>query len=150
MDRLAIAQGANKRFFHELQTTADPAGIWELWTTPSSWKAWDLGLADAEFDGPFVVGAVGRIVPKSGPKARFRVIALDPEQSYAIRTALPLAGLVVARSFVGQSPTIIRHDVHFERLLGGFWAGLLGPGFRKALPLTMDALVKLAAGRPEQ
>ena len=139
-----IAEGANKRFFHDVRTTADPDAIWRLWTSPQTWKLWDQGLADAEFEGAFVVGATGRIIPNAGPKSRFEIIALDPGRSYAFKTRLPLARLVVERAFVSRAPTCLRHEVRFEGFLGGFWAERFGPGFREALPPTMEELVRLA------
>lgn len=144
MPKQTIAQGANARFFHEVETRAAPERIWFLWTTPQTWRLWDQGLADAEFSGPFVVGATGRIVPKSGPKTRFRVTALQELRFYAFETSLPLARLVVERSIISRDPTLIRHDVSFKGAFGAVWASLFGPDFRKALPPTMDELVRLA------
>ncbi|MEM1035419.1 MAG: SRPBCC family protein [Pseudomonadota bacterium] len=138
------AAGTNKAFFHEVTTTADPADVWRLWTDVSTWKDWDKGLSDAELDGAFGVGAKGKIIPLSGPSARFDVTEYNEGASYAFETRLPFARLEVRRSFVGTDPTVFRHDVSFKGLLGGFWAGRFGPGFREALPPTMETIAELA------
>ncbi|MEM6538265.1 MAG: SRPBCC family protein [Pseudomonadota bacterium] len=138
------AAGTNRAFFHEVKTSAAASDIWRLWTDVSSWKEWDKGLKDAELDGSFGVGARGRIVPLSGPTARFYVTEYMEGISYAFETSLPLARLEVRRSFVSISPTVFRHDVTFKGFLGSFWSGRFGPGFRQALPPTMEAIAELA------
>lgn len=139
-----LAQGTNRAFHHEVTTTADPAEVWRLWTDVSTWKDWDKGLKDAVLDGPFEAGARGEIVPLSGPNARFDVTEIDDGQSYTFQTRLPFARLEVRRSFTATKPTTFRHDVRFTGPLGGFWAGRFGPGFRQALPPTMDTIAVLA------
>ena len=139
-----IAQGTDRAFSHTMQTTAAPDRIWRLWTDPASWKHWDRGLQDAELEGDFGLGATGRITPLTGPKAKFEVIELDPGTSYSFATAMPLARLVVTRSFVDDAPTRFRHDVAFEGAMAGLWSRLYGKRFREALPATMEALARLA------
>ena len=144
MAETLIAAGTNRSFFHEMATSAPREAVWTLWTTISSWKDWDLGLKDAELDGALRLGAVGHITPQSGPPAKFRVIEFEERVSYAFATTLPLAKLVVRRSFLPSEGTVFRHDVSFTGLLAGLWAGQLGPGFRKALPPTMERLARQA------
>ena len=138
------AAGTNKAFSHQVTTTSEPADIWRLWTDVSTWKDWDKGLSDAELEGVFEVGAQGKIIPLSGPSTRFDVTEYTEGTSYAFETRLPFARLEVRRSFVGTNPTVFRHDVSFKGFLGGFWAGRFGPGFRQALPPTMETLAELA------
>jgi hypothetical protein len=140
-----LASGTNRVFFHEVETSADPAAIWRLWTDVSTWREWDKGLKDAELEGAFAAEARGRIIPLSGPPARFDVTAYNEGTSYAFETRLPFARLEVRRSLVGANPTRFRHDVTFKGALGGFWASRFGPGFRKALPPTMEAIAEIAA-----
>jgi len=139
-----IAAGSNRTFYHEVTTSAAPSEIWALWTDVSTWKDWDKGLEDAELDGPFVLGAVGKIVPLSGPSARFDITEFNDGTSYAFETRLPFARLEVRRAVVGTNPTVFRHDVSFRGVLSGFWADRFGPGFRRALPLSMDAIAEIA------
>ena len=144
LNEAEMAQGSNRAFSHTRETQASPDEIWVLWTDVSTWKSWDKGLADAELDGPMGLGAIGRIIPSSGPASRFEVTAWAPNQSYTFETRLPLARLSVTRSFVSLDPVTFRHDVEFKGVLSGFWAARLGPQFRAALPSTMDALAERA------
>ena len=144
MTEIPIAAGTNRSFFHETATGAPREAVWALWTKVSSWKDWDLGLKDAELDGPMRLGAVGRIIPQSGPPAKFTVTEFEEQVSYAFATTLPLAKLVVRRSFPPSEGTAFRHEVSFTGFLARLWAGQLGPGFRKALPPTMERLARQA------
>ena len=142
-----IAAGTNQAFYHEATTSAPPSAVWAVWTDVAGWGRWDKGLKSASLVGPFVTGARGTLTPLSGSKARFVVREVRQGISYRFTTALPLASLSVTRTILssGQNaPTVFRHDVRFDGLLGGFWAKRYGPGFRAALPPTMEAITTLA------
>lgn len=139
-----LAGGSDQAFHHEVTTGASPEAIWALWMDVPGWGCWDAGLKSASSRAPLARGVTGRIVPQRGPAARFVVSAFAPSDHYAFETALPLARLTVRRTIIATSPTVIRHDVAFSGLLAGFWAARFGPGFRRALPPTMDRLVALA------
>lgn len=141
-----MASGTNRRFAHTATTTGSRADVWQLWTDVETWKRWDHGLVDAVIDGPFDDGVTGTIVPKRGRDAAFTVIDVEPDQGYVFATSLPGARLVVRRDFVHGPVTTFRHAVHFEGPLALLWASLLGRGFRRALPPTMQALADLAGG----
>lgn len=139
-----LAEGTNREFSHEVTTTAPPEAVWALWTDARTWKDWDKGLKSADQEGAMAVGSKGKIIPLEGPSARFEVTALEAGHSYSFRTGLPLASLTVAREITGTEPTRFRHTVSFSGPLAGYWAGQFGPGFRAALPPTMETLAQLA------
>lgn len=150
MTEITIAEGTNRSFSHTVTTEAQANTVWQLWTDVSTWKEWDEGLKGAEMSGPFVLQAQGRIIPLSGPSSRFEVTELTEGQSYSFETRLPFARLTVRRLFVAHAPTVFRHEVSFSGALASFWAGRFGPGFRVALPPTMDTLAKLAQAQAAQ
>lgn len=140
-----IAAGTDRVFHHDLTTTASPAAIWRMWMDVSDWGRWDLGLRSASSAAPLKAGVMGRLLPLSGPASNFAVTEFVPGITYAFATSLPLATLTVRRTIVAISPqTVIRHDVAFSGPLAGFWAARLGPGFRAALPPTMQRLAGIA------
>ena len=142
-----LAQGTNAAFSHEVTSAAPPEAVWVVWMDVSNWPTWDKGLKGARTEAPLALGTTGTIVPLSGPESQFKVTAFQPGVSYAFTTALPLAQLTVTRTIIGQNPTRFRHDVRFEGALAGVWAGQFGPGFRAALPPTMEAVAARAEGR---
>lgn len=140
-----IATGTNKDFSWQRATYAPAEEVWRLWTDPATWGAWDKGLKSARAEKPLGLGVTGTLEPASGGTARFRVIAWDLGRSYAFRTALPFASLRIDRSLeIVDHYVGVTHRVRFEGPLASLWAAWLGPGFRAALPPTMDALARLA------
>lgn len=140
----ALAAGTNQSFSHTMTTSAEPTDIWRLWTDVANWGAWDKGLKSASLDGPFIVGAKGKIMPLSGGSADFEITAINPGVSYTFETKLPAAKLIVTRTLTATAPTTFRHDVRFEGAMAGVLSGQMGPQFRAALPPTMAELSALA------
>lgn len=145
-----LAPGTNRHFAVTLKTSAPPAAVWAVWTAVADWPTWDTELASATLDGSFVLGATGRLVPRRGRAAGFRVSALIPDTAYTFTTGLPLAALHVRRVLVpaaradGTPATRITHEVWFDGLLGGLFASRFGPAFRAALPRVVAAVAARA------
>jgi hypothetical protein len=139
-----IAPGTNRDFSFTVSTTA-PDEVWRLWTTPSTWGAWDRGLKSAAMDGEMGLGSTGQIQPLSGPASSFEVVSFDPKNAYAFVTNLPMAKLKVERSF-NADRTAFTHRVTFSGPMAFAFARMFGPGFRQALPPTMRQLNTLAEG----
>jgi Polyketide cyclase / dehydrase and lipid transport len=141
-----LATGRNASFSHSIETTASPDSVWKLWTDVSTWSKWDGGLKSASLEGPFQIGAVGKIVPLRGSIVPFVVTAYTPETSSAFVTNLPFAKLHIERSLLvlPDGGTRFTHTVNFTGPLGDVWGFILGRGFRKELPRTMAKLAALA------
>lgn len=140
-----IASGSNRRFRHTVATTASRDAIWSLWTRPETWGSWDQGLKSAEGPpGGLMAGATGTIRSRGGQRAPFKVVEWQDREAYAFTTALPLATLAVRRRFEAGEMTRFTHDVSFSGPLAALWSMILGPGFRQALPPTMETLARLA------
>ncbi|MEL7012573.1 MAG: SRPBCC family protein [Pseudomonadota bacterium] len=137
-----IAPGTNRDFSFTV-STSNPEGVWDFWTTPSTWGQWDRGLKSASMDGEMALGSVGQIIPLSGPSSSFEVVSFEPKNSYAFETRLPGAVLRVARSF-NADRTEFTHRVTFSGIAAGAFARMFGPGFRQALPPTMRQLKALS------
>ena len=143
----ARAEGSNRSFSHQITTTAAPSQIWKVWMDVANWKDWDLGLKDASSDGPLKHGATGMIVPRRGSASQFTITEFEFQNAYTFETDLPAAKLIVEREIIKTNPTTIEHRVRFTGRLSGVWALALGPGFRRALPPTMDRLAEIAEGK---
>lgn len=145
----ALAQQSNTRFSHTLETSAPPTAIWRIWTDVPNWKTWDDGLKAAELNGPFATGTTGMLVPDKGPKAKFTVTEVIPEQSYTFRTKLPLGSLYVKRMLTNQSgQTTITHEVWFTGLTKGIFGRALGRNYRAMLPGVMEKIRRIAEDQP--
>ncbi|MEM1235166.1 MAG: SRPBCC family protein [Pseudomonadota bacterium] len=141
----AIAPGTNRDFSFTV-STENPDGVWDLWTRPSTWGQWDRGLKSASMEGSMTFGSVGQIQPLSGPPSPFTVVAFEPKRSYAFETQLVGSVLRVER-FFNENRTAFTHRVTFSGPSVLVFAQMLGPGFRRALPPTMQQLKALSEQR---
>lgn len=136
-----------QHFWRTLETDASPEAIWKRWTDVPQWYLWDTGLKQADMDGPFVLGARGVISSLEGRKSRFKVVQLEPGQSYTFKTRLPLGALYIKRYLTQENGhTQFTHEVWFSGLTGGIFARQFGPGFMAMLPEVMSKLETLARG----
>jgi hypothetical protein len=145
MSAQVLAQESNTHFSHTVETTASPAGIWRIWTDVPNWKSWDDGLKSAELNGPFAAGTTGTLIPDKGPKSRFVLTEVIDEQSYTVKTKLPLGALYVKRYLsVRDGKTIFTHDVWFRGVTKGIFGRALGRNYRRILPEVMGKIKTLA------
>ncbi len=139
------AQQSNTHFSHTIETTASADKIWQIWTDVSNWKNWDDGLKTAVIQGGFVQNTEGVLTPDKGPKSKFKITEIIPNQSYTFRTKLPLGSLYVKRflSFK-DGKTLFTHEVWFTGILKGVFGRALGRNYRKILPDVMNKIKILA------
>jgi hypothetical protein len=83
------------KFSHTLKTSASPEKIWAIWTDVARWSAWDTELLDSHLESAFVLGAVGKLTPKTGRVSPFIISQLSAGNSYTFTLKLPLCKLNV-------------------------------------------------------
>lgn len=138
------------KFSHTIQTTASAEVIWQLWTDVEKWPEWDSELKSAALEGPFTLGAVGRLSPKRGASSRFVISQLtdsdQPKQrSYTLTVSLPLCRLRIKRFFAcAEEGLYFTHEVSFEGFSAVLFRFLLGKQFRRVLPEVMQSLKVIA------
>lgn len=137
------AAGTNIEFSHTETTTAASKDVWAVWTDVGNWGLWDTGLKGAE-GAVDRLGAQGTIIDASGRRSPFTVVEYSKGVSYAFRTKLPGGALVVRRVIEAENPTRFSHYVSFEGVGGALMSFVLGPKFRRALPVTMQLLTARA------
>ena len=133
------------KFSHTLKTSASPEQIWAIWTDVDHWSTWDTELSAARLEGAFVLGAVGKLTPKTGQVSAFRISQLSAGNSYTFTLKLPLCKLNVYRHLLVQSDgTYFTHEVSFQGLLAFLFGLLLGRRFRMVLPSVMENIKRIA------
>lgn len=141
----AQAEGSRHNFHYEVLTTASPAAVWCLWTTPATWPSWDGGLRSAQLDGPFQAGSKGQLQPDRGPASTFEVVEAVPEQRTVVRVRIPLGWMYLRR---GLAPAGDHHRLrHAVQLTGPmkFVIGcLVGGRYRKLLAASVIAFQQRA------
>ena len=143
-----VAQQTNIHFSHTDSTQAPSDHIWQIWTDISNWKQWDKGLKDAFLEGSFQVGAKGKLIPDKGPKSRFIISEVVPDQSYTFKTKIPFGWLVITRTLeVKDEITYFTHDVEFTGILKKILGNKLGKNYRTMLPEVMAEIKRIAESR---
>jgi Polyketide cyclase / dehydrase and lipid transport len=133
------------KFSHTLKTVAAPERIWEIWTDVENWAQWDTELISADLDGAFVLGAIGRLKPKTGGATKFEISQFNPGNSYTFTIGLPLCSLRVHRYLSDRSDgTYFTHEVSFQGLLAWLFGLLLGRKFQAVLPKVMENVARIA------
>jgi hypothetical protein len=133
------------KFSHTLKTVAAPERIWEIWTDVENWAQWDTELISADLDGAFVLGAIGRLKPKTGGATKFEISQFNPGNSYTFTIGLPLCSLWVHRYLSDRSDgTYFTHEVSFQGLLAWLFGLLLGRKFQAVLPKVMENVARIA------
>lgn len=117
-----------------LSVDATPSAVYALWASPSAWHAWDPDVRSAQLDGDSPrVGATGRIVPASGPSARFVVVEAEQGRRFVNESRLPGARMVfdhlVEPEGLGSIATV---TVGVRGPLAALWALLLHRSLRHA------------------
>ena len=144
MATLGIAQ-SNTHFSHTLETRANPAKIWQIWSDVPNWKQWDTGLKSAELGGAFAIGTKGKLIPDKGPKSSFILTELVEGKSYTFKTKLPLGALHVKRFLEEkEGKTYFTHEVWFSGLSKGIFGSALGKNYRRILPEVMARIREIA------
>jgi hypothetical protein len=141
------AQQTNYHFSHTDSTTVSSDKIWQVWTDVPNWKRWDKGLKEAFLDGEFTVGTKGKLIPDKGPKSKFVISELVPNQSYTFKTKIPFGWLIIKRTLeVKEGKTFFTHDVQFTGFLKKILGNKLGKNYRAMLPSVLTE-IKLIAER---
>lgn len=141
----SLAAQTATSFSHTLSTTAPSDTIWKIWTDVPNWPEWDAGLREAMLKGPFEVGTKGRLRPDKGPRASFKITALEKGKSYRFETGIPFGKLVIIREMEEKDGILFfTHKVSFTGLFKKFFAKKFGERYRKMLPEVMSTIKHMA------
>ena len=122
--------------------------VWEVLTDVQSWHKWDTEILEAKLDGDFIVGARGTMTPKTGPKLKFCISEIEPNQSYTFNTVMPVGELVIKRTLNTVKKDVeFTDDIKFTGFLKFVFGLMLGGQFRKVLPDVMQKFKNLAESK---
>jgi hypothetical protein len=63
-----------------IETTAAPSAIWEVWADVPQWPEWNADLERAELSGPFAAGSTITMIPHGQESIELRIAeAVKPE-----------------------------------------------------------------------
>lgn len=139
---------SNHHFSFTISVNNTIEKVWEVLTDVQSWHKWDTEILEAKLDGDFVVGAKGTMTPKTGPKLKFYISEIEPNQSYTFNTVMPVGELVIKRTLNTVKKDVeFTDDIKFTGFLKFVFGLMLGGQFRKVLPDVMQKFKNLAESK---
>jgi carbon monoxide dehydrogenase subunit G len=130
---------SNHHFSFKISINAPKEKVWMTLIDVPTWSIWDTELISAELNGPFELGAKGKLKPKTGPELDFFITELTAFKSYTIKTKMPIGWLEINRTLLEEGQSVIfNDDIQFTGVLKRFFGLLLGGGFRKVLPQVLN------------
>ncbi len=139
---------SNSHFSFTISINNNIEKIWETLINVSTWHLWDTELIEAQLENKFQAGAKGTMIPKKGPKLKFYISEMTPNQSYTINTILPIGELVIKRNLKIVGETVeFTDDIQFTGLLKTILGFILGRQFRKVLPEVLHNFKLLAESK---
>jgi hypothetical protein len=119
--------------------------VWQALIDVENWHNWDTELIEAKLNGDFAIGTKGVLKPKTGPKLKFYISEIIPNQSYTFNTIMPIGELVIKRSLSMENDRVqFTDDIAFTGFLKVVFGFMLGGQFRKILPEVMNKFKELA------
>jgi hypothetical protein len=139
---------SNHHFSFTISVNNTISKVWQTLIDVQNWHRWDTEIINAKLDGAFAVGTKGIMKPKAGPKLKFYISEIIPNQSYTFNTILPVGELVIKRSLIVEDEQVyFTDDIAFTGFLKVIFGIMLGGKFRKILPAVMNKFKELAESK---
>ena len=131
-----------------LEGAASPADVWmKAYADATVWPRWNDELKSAQLDGPLQLGAVAKIVFKTGLRLRFRVVEFEEGRLFTDEARLPGARMghrhLVEPDGEGSRLT---NTIYIEGPLAPLWRRIMGPRAAKSLPRAQRAIISETKG----
>ncbi len=127
---------------HTIKTSLSPVAIWKLWEDVNNWNSWDQGVESSSIEGPFKIGAQGRLKPKGGPALNIRLTDVEYLKTFVCESKLPFARIIVSHFLTAsRGQTVISHQIEIKGPLAMLFAYLIGRQMKKNLPDEMAAMI---------
>lgn len=113
---------ARALFQHTETTTASAAALWACWIDVYTWSEWAGWVGAATMDGPFEVGAHGRVCGATGYHTTFTVAALEAPHFQEFTVVVPGAHVHMSREIVDESEvTTFKHALWITGTFRWLW-----------------------------
>jgi hypothetical protein len=130
-----------------LEASVSPADVWSrAYADVDAWPRWNTEIKRATLDGPLALGAVARIVFRTGLRLRFRVVEYEEGRLFTDEARLPGARMGHRHLIepLGPGRSRLVNTIYIEGPMAWLWRRVLGPAASRALPDAQRAVVALA------
>jgi hypothetical protein len=120
--------------------------MWRLFSDVNNWHTWDEGIEYAKMSGLFEKGTTFLLKPKGAPKVNIELIEVVAPYTFTDLTKFPLAKMYGEHVFEDTTEGLkMTTTMKVEGILGFLWRKLVAQDIVNALPVEMEAQVKLAS-----
>lgn len=130
---------------HRITIATPPETIFQIYEDVQNWHTWDPDTKQAVIQGPFRVGARGRITPPKGMSVPMLFTEVLPGKCFTVESRIPLFRMLFEHELIPTSGvTEVIHRVKFSGLLSIILGPMLTKQLNVGLPITLRNLKTLA------
>lgn len=124
-----------------------PADVWSrAYADVTAWPQWNAEIKSATLDGPLALGAVARIVFRTGLRLRFRVVEYEEGRLFTDEARLPGARMA-HRHLVepaSEGGARLTNTIYIEGPAAWLWRRILGPAAARTLTDAQETIAEVA------
>jgi hypothetical protein len=137
---------------HSADSEASPEAVWRRYVDVENWREWaQKGVEESSIDGEFEVGTKGVTKAPNLPRARFELVAVEPERRFASKSKVPGGTLLFEHEIEPtDGGTRITHRARLDGPLAFIWSPLLGRLVEREMPEGVERLAELAVEKEEE
>lgn len=133
---------------HRITIVTPPETIFRIYEDVQNWHTWDPDTKHAFIEGPFCVGARGRITPPKGMSVPMLLTQVIPGKCFTVESKIPLFCMVFEHELSAvPGATEVIHRVTFSGLLSFILGPMLSKQLNAGLPVTLRNLKALAEAK---
>jgi uncharacterized protein YndB with AHSA1/START domain len=127
-------------------TTASPERVWDVWSDPNNWSAWNSGIKAAQLEGPIHDGAAGTMTTSRGSRHTVTFSNVKPGRGYALSTSGPPGTTMTFSCAIepNGSGSTISQSVVLSGPMGFLFGPMLGPMMAEHFVPVLDDLARTA------
>ncbi|QIS11584.1 SRPBCC family protein [Nocardia arthritidis] len=134
-------------FEHSVETPAEPAAIWRLYTDVSRWPTWNNAVEQVRLNGPFTAGATGELTPTGQEPLPLRIADATENTGYVSETEIAdtvTLRLVNTLTALPNGRTRITHRAELVGPAADHFGHSFGPALTAGIPRSVETLAALA------
>jgi hypothetical protein len=130
---------------HRIIVNASAEVIYDIYADVRNWHTWDPDTKSAFLDGPFEVGAKGRLTPTKGNTVPIVLTKAEPGRCFTVESKIPLFRMCFEHELKKAHNAVeVTHRVTLSGLLSLVLGPILSKQLNAGLPVTLLGLKRLA------
>jgi hypothetical protein len=130
---------------HRILTKASPSTIYAIYTDVAAWPTWDPDTAEASLNGPFAVGAQGKLKPTKGNTVPMLLTDVQLHKLFTVESKIPGFKMVFEHELkLRGEQTEIVHRITLSGFLKFLIGKMLVKQINAGMPTTLLNLKALA------